>query len=263
MSWSCSRCGSFMIPWFSDYMAELKKLEPLGEWEQAFEHYEHICSTCVATLARKGCSLCSKSFNVLEDCRASMIKNLRDHKQDTSTFVDKKHVCPNCFAKNSFAHCSRCKLSTLLNQNCSPKYSQSTTLRNWLSPCHPESQQDKNYASGVLCLSCYDQLQVSANAVAERYKNWVGGTKGEYIRGYRSLRTIGRIEENRLYGRTCGSKWRIPAAGRRVRYAWRPAASRSDKRSLAAGLKPIQHDPLVSFGSGRLFSLIILATSLN
>jgi DnaJ-like protein len=186
-----------MIPWFSDHLADLKKLKPLGEWAKSFDNYEHICSTCLAKLALKRCSLCSEWFNVFEDCRASLIKNLREHKQETSTFVDKKHVCPNCFAKNSFAHCSRCNMSTLLNQNCSSKYSQSTTLREWLSPCHPESRQDEDYASGVLCLSCYEQLRICANGVAERYKNWVGGTKGEYIRGYRSLKTIGRIEENR------------------------------------------------------------------
>jgi hypothetical protein len=41
----------------------------------------------------------------------------------------------------------------------------------------------------------------------------------------------------RLCSTICGSKWRIPAAGRRVRYAWRPAATRAGGTKLVAAAR--------------------------
>ena len=41
-----------------------------------------------------------------------------------------------------------------------------------------------------------------------------------------------------LYGRICGSKWHSPAAAGRVRYAWRPAATRAGARKAVAAARP-------------------------
>src|ERR1035441_6280013 len=41
----------------------------------------------------------------------------------------------------------------------------------------------------------------------------------------------------RVYSTICGSKWRFPAAGRRVRYAWRPAATRAGGSKLVAAAR--------------------------
>src|SRR5206468_11080712 len=41
-----------------------------------------------------------------------------------------------------------------------------------------------------------------------------------------------------LYGGICGSKWRFPATGGRVRCAWRPAATRAGARKLVAAARP-------------------------
>jgi len=135
-------------------------------------------------------------FNLFNNCREPTIKNLHEHKKDASTFADKKYLCPECFRKDSFALCIRCEQSTCRNKNFASKYYQNENLREWLLPCHREAQYDQKYHSGVLCPTCYDRLEASANAVAERYKNWLGGTKGDYLRGYRMLKTLGRIEEN-------------------------------------------------------------------
>ena len=42
----------------------------------------------------------------------------------------------------------------------------------------------------------------------------------------------------RLLSRICGSQWRFPAAGGRVRYAWRPAATRAGGSKLVAAARP-------------------------
>jgi len=45
--------------------------------------------------------------------------------------------------------------------------------------------------------------------------------------------------KKRVYSRICGSKWHISRAGRRVRYAWRPAATRAGaQRAVAAARLP-------------------------
>jgi hypothetical protein len=183
-----------MIPLFAERLGDLQKLKGFGEWQPRYDKFEHICSDCFVKLSLRRCSLCSDSFDVFKDCRDSLIKNLHEHKKDASTFVDKKYLCPNCFAKNSFALCARCKKSTLLARSCAPKYFENERLREWLLPYHEESQHDRDY--GVLCPACYDQLQDSADAVAERYNNWLGGTKGDFLRGYRILKSLGRIEEH-------------------------------------------------------------------
>src|ERR1035441_2691960 len=43
--------------------------------------------------------------------------------------------------------------------------------------------------------------------------------------------------EKGVYSTICGSKWRFPAAGRRVRYAWRPAATRAGGSKLVAAAR--------------------------
>jgi len=52
-------------------------------------------------------------------------------------------------------------------------------------------------------------------------------------------------------GTICGSKWRIPAAGRRVRYAWRPAATRAGGSKLVAAARLPAAGMLVASGGNQ------------
>jgi len=183
-----------MIPLFAEQLGELQKLKGLDEWKLQYDKFEHLCKDCLDKCTARKCALCSVPFNLFNNCRESMVKNLHEHKKDASTFADKKYLCQNCFARNAFYLCARCKISSLGPQSCREKYFGNERLRKWLLPYLPESKRDQDY--GVLCPACYDQLQAIANVVADRYKNWLGGTKGDYLRGYRILKTLGRIEEH-------------------------------------------------------------------
>jgi len=73
------------------------------------------------------------------------------------------------------------------------------------------------------------------NAHCER---WIRSVKTEVLSkmilfGERSLRHCLAQYLFRLCSRICGSEWHFPRPGRRVRYAWRPAATR------AKGSKPV------------------------
>jgi hypothetical protein len=48
----------------------------------------------------------------------------------------------------------------------------------------------------VLCAACYEHLNAAADAISKRFKNWAGGTKHENLKGCRTQKEIGRIEEN-------------------------------------------------------------------
>jgi hypothetical protein len=208
-----------MIPLFADRVDDLQKLKKVGEWEPRYGKFEHVCAGCLTKLTRKLCALCSKPFDVVEDARDLLISNLIEHKpnpmslpkkvshllneyqqkryQEGPQCLDKKHICPDCFQRNRFARCVRCGGSLNLKENCSPNYSQDENLRIWLSPYHDEWKNHSEYESGVLCLGCYNQLKAAASAVIERFENWAGGTKGEYLRGYETKRVFGLIEENK------------------------------------------------------------------
>ena len=83
----------------------------------------------------------------------------------------------------------------------SKDYAANAPVRKWLYPNYKDdphgAKDDWKFMTKPLCPHCYQALQDEADAVANRYQNWVGGTKGEVLRGYQIVKFIGRVEENR------------------------------------------------------------------
>ena len=186
-----------MVPLFADRRHDLVKLKEFGEWEPHYEKFEHICSDCLGILARKRCAICSEWFNVLEDHRDLLLKNFREHGQDASRFADKKHICQTCFEKLRFFRCGRCSRALLASENQWSDYAGNDKLLSWLCPLHSGLEDEWTFNGNVLCGDCYKVIRRNVSEIALRYKNWAGGTKGEFLPEHRVVKELGRIEENR------------------------------------------------------------------
>lgn len=213
MSWTCSRCGHFEKTFYNwdlwgawhwdDKIGELKshkaKLQSLQAWESAFDNYQHLCAKCIDQIFTKECSVCKTPFGVLEDCREKLLANLNIHGQPTETFADKKNICPACYGQKAFIRCVRCKQAFHeKSENLSLRYHQNEAARSWLRPCHLDARFDEiGFGREHLCVGCYDELQKNAGAVKYLYDNWAGNTKAEYLKGFDTIKELGRIEENR------------------------------------------------------------------
>ena len=68
-----------------------------------------------------------------------------------------------------------------------------------------------------------------------------------------------RLIELGLYGRICGPKWHSPAAGGRVRYSWRAAATRTGARkAVATGRLVLRSLPASGGNWFRMLAAIIM-----
>jgi hypothetical protein len=204
MAWQCSHCGcenkgvTFILEW-GNYVSDLKKVKPMLEkvnaWDNLYEKYDRLCVECFTQIKQQECSICNESFEVLEDHRENLLANLRSHDQSVEHFYKKKHICPKCCRRNLYSNCVRCEESVLESENQSSSYKENEEKK-WLIPYSVSKKNNEEYCYSVLCAICYEELENKINGVVERYSNWAGSSKSESIKGFKTVTTFSRIEEN-------------------------------------------------------------------
>lgn len=147
---------------------------------------ERICD-----LALPACHFCGKPVLFLENKKGALVANYFEHQADVSRFSGGRAVCEACLNVNSVARC--CKTGELFNAglDCSTKMSYRQMRAN-LWPHHHSAS-----LSGSLSPEGEAAIAREHAEMMGRLASWAGGTRNEYLRGFRIVRDIGLIREDR------------------------------------------------------------------
>ena len=187
----CNRCNERCLFDFSTTLLELKKV---GEYKQEFEQYERLCGSCWNELVTFPCDSCKTDFIVTKDKKQDLIEHLKSFNVTIPTIISSaKHICPKCFKKNTYTECSCCNQAFLLADNKAIDYTSDSKFEEMLSP-YSEFYQTISWLNDKLCPNCYDKVNKACVDVNNLMRNWIAGTKYEYIRGYKTVKTLGFVE---------------------------------------------------------------------
>lgn len=203
---NCSRCNKKHLDNYKDRLLELKKFD---EYKPDYDRFERLCSNCWTDISTVPCSLCETDFNVLRDNKKELQENLKQYNilSDYPKAKVAKHICPTCFWELQHTKCSRCQkifqsidnkadykvLGRYRRGGCYSRdnfYRTNKEINKWLYP------YSSFYSTSwyQLCPSCYDECHTACHEIQENIKNWVSGTKHEYIKGFNTVKALGRIE---------------------------------------------------------------------
>jgi len=144
-------------------------------------------------LSHKHCNLCNKNIIIKINYFEAIKRNHFEHNIYELSGLDRLNspfVCGKCFSERNYTRCcvTGKPFYSLGNSayiwNCSDK-------RKLMSPYHIYSKQFNNLSSEGL-----DIVNNAYSKYVEELHNFIGGTKGEYIKGYSIDRIIRRIEVN-------------------------------------------------------------------
>jgi hypothetical protein len=136
------------------------------------------------------CDLCGNNFNVLNDRKQALLTNLREHNVVLIRPIDEaRHICPSCYDFRYLVVCSRCSQTFELRNNRIEDYNNNAEIKSMLYPYSPfYSTTWKN-----LCLNCYEHCLNEIHDVKHRLNTWAGSVRSDYIREFRTIRTLGRV----------------------------------------------------------------------
>lgn len=187
----CNNCGKRVLV-FSNRAGELERLRPLGEYRQEYNQWLNLCPSCWTEISTVRCDICQRKFNLIEnpDFRERLDRNLTEHEVALPEVNQAKRICKTCFTQRVHCSCARCSAGFPESENHAEKYKLNEDLLRQLTPYH----KDSSTTWKQLCPSCYQDCLTSGNDVRARLSEWIGGTKGEHIRHYRTRKTLGRVE---------------------------------------------------------------------
>jgi hypothetical protein len=144
-----------------------------------------VCSNCY--MARSyGCSLCNEKTTI--NYSDSLKRNHLEHNVREPDALEASFICKACFTARSYVRCSLTG---------SPFHLEEDISNSWNNSGRPELMAPyHNYGKHFEKLSP-EGLPLLNNAYAtyeENLESFIGGTRGEYIRGYDIDRTLRRIE---------------------------------------------------------------------
>jgi hypothetical protein len=187
----CSKCGKRVFV-FSDRAGELVRLRELGEYRQEYDQWSRLCPSCWTRISTVRCDICQRKFNLIEnpDYCEQLDRNLKAHQVILPEVNQAKRICKTCFTQRFHCFCARCSAGFPESENRAEKYKLDDDLLRQLAPYH----KDYSTTWKQLCSSCYQDCLTSGNDVRARLRQWVGGAKGEHIRNYRTIKSLGRVE---------------------------------------------------------------------
>lgn len=187
----CSRCKTgFNV--LTDQVRELQKLKPVDAYEATFDEYQHLCTKCWRELRDVACDACGTRFDVLNNCASKLKKNLSEHAVTVPAVAIARRICEACLTRHWQEWCTKCRRSYCKVDDCLTAFRSDPEVAKWLSPYHPAFAESAHWVS--LCPACSSECRRLCLDMESRFSRWVGGTKGEAIRDFRIVRTLGRVE---------------------------------------------------------------------
>ncbi len=185
----CSACGHRLFV-RSDAASKLQLLKRLEVYQPAYDAYNHLCTTCWTKIATVRCDLCRRSLSVLDNQLGRLTKNLKEHSVVLDEVSPAKRVCQACCVERLHCFCSRCSRPFPNTRDTIAQYRGSAEVAQRLAPYHKDYQTDWSH----LCPECCEACQTSCKDVQTRLSQWVGSTRGEYIKDFRTVSTLTRVE---------------------------------------------------------------------
>ena len=188
----CDLCSKNFNAVSMNFSHELSKLTPVGEYKDEYVSIKKICYECWIKARTKPCNLCRKDFNVLKDSKEKLLKNLTKMHISMLTVANAKHICPRCYKNNLHEHCSRCNHSFMKVNNKSIDLTCSTNIKKNLLPYSPLYKTKSRWE--YLCPRCFKEYITASDNIGRQMKTWIHGVKADYIRDYKTVKTLGLIE---------------------------------------------------------------------
>lgn len=145
------------------------------------------------------CSLCRKRYFVLQGRKKDLLENLQRLRVALPQEIANPrhiHVCPSCFKFQYRVTCSRCKSAFRIVNDQATTYNSNLEIRKWLRPHNPFYSRSWSH----LCPDCYELCTSACLHVQYNFSHWVGGVRSDYIRDFKTIKTLGRVE---YLGRSC------------------------------------------------------------
>ncbi len=187
----CSICKEHFLK-VNNHASDLDKLRGVNAFDAKYRSYTKLCRKCWKKLRTKHCSNCKKEFNVLYNKRSYLLENFNDLGLKQKSILDLDFICPDCVEDFEQSKCKKCSKVFLLKNNKYKTLKKDKYIEEWLYPYgdyHPKQWK-------VLCTSCLAKSKSEAKEVEKRLKNWQGDTRYEYIKGYKTVKTLGQVEFN-------------------------------------------------------------------
>jgi hypothetical protein len=170
-----------------------------------------ICNTCkknVNILSKIFSKTCKQCGNIIHNNCACISLDYNKYKNGIINFLET--LCKPCAERNSEKfgvdrYCSTCGTDITISKNqvncvACGTIGHNVCFRSFAAKAFPMQQMiyphlHKFFDCAYLCSGCYHQIKEQANSIENKLKNeWVGGTRYEYIKGYKIIKIIGRVE---------------------------------------------------------------------
>lgn len=233
----CSVCNKRLF-FRSDKAADLQRLKPLREYETAYDGYRHLCERCWTKITTIQCDLCRTSSDVFafDNQIDTLRQNLETHAVELAEVSSARRVCPKCCERRLHSRCDRCSRPFLSACNAAASFRSDADAQRCLAPYH------KDYGNwSLLCFDCYEACRASCQDVQMRLSQWKGSARGEYVRDFRTVEELGRVEYE---GAECDEPEKVEerlklytaqlGGNAFVKYYWEKHEER-DSRSVLAG----------------------------
>lgn len=201
-----------------------------------FDMYDNLCTDCFTKITTFPCCLCKSHFNVLKDRKNDLLNNFIEYRIDNQKISSSKHICNTCYVVHVRCKCSRCSGVFRSETDKSDSYKTDTEIKKWLKP------YNKHYSDtlGKLCVNCFHDCKKACQEVEKQESSWIGGVKSEYLRGYKTVKSLGRVDYK---GKDCSEPDQVENKLKRysaqlggngfVKYYWDKHETRSAKKVLA------------------------------
>ena len=187
----CSRCGNRFYC-LSDHVKELVSLRPLNGYQASYDSFSHLCSECWIEIKKVPCSLCNKKFDIFKTKRADLLKNYKGHGILNNKVSNAKQVCPRCYENLRHSKCSNCSKSFRAQDNYKEKSKRK--VETLFKPYHVD-YSSYSPKGPCICQECYQECVKSCREIRVGLnQSWVKGTRSEFIKGYRIVKSLGRID---------------------------------------------------------------------
>jgi hypothetical protein len=128
------------------------------------------------------CSFCSE--RLLKNRKSVLMHNFKTLSYTLKKIDNAKYICSNCVEKLKRQKCDSCAKVILASDN--------------------KAEELKAYKMlpsiyRVVCENCLKKLIKQHKEIELSFKNWIGGTKSEYIKGYRVVKNLGVVKYNANY----------------------------------------------------------------
>ena len=135
------------------------------------------------------CGKCSKRLFRMACFTRELRENYTAHGRTDTTQTSLRHLCKKCYDQMELTKCCKTGQVFLRKDDKSAEYRESQMRRN-LWPYHPSSRIE-----GSLCRDGLAIIAGEHQELQNRFQNWAGCSKQDYLRGYRIVNEIELIRE--------------------------------------------------------------------